>query len=83
MEILKVILLSIIIMSLVFLGLAVQTLIKERGKFPNTHIGSNKYMKENGITCTTTFDNMEQAKARKEYRFKKIEIENTDLKYFC
>lgn len=83
MEVLKVVLLAVVIMILVFLGLAVQTLMKKKGKFPNTHIGSNKYMKENGVTCATTYDKIEQAKARKEFQFKQLEIEDTDGKYFC
>jgi len=66
MAVLKVILLAIAIMALVVVGLAIQTLLKKGGKFPNTHIGSNKYMKDNGVTCAQTFDKIEQAKARKE-----------------
>jgi hypothetical protein len=50
MAILKVILLAIMVMALVVVGLALQTLIKKGGKFPNTHIGSNRYMKANGVT---------------------------------
>jgi hypothetical protein len=83
MAILKVVLLSIVIMSLVFLGLAIQTLMKKKGKFPNTHIGSNKYMKQNGVTCAQTFDKIEQAKARKDLRFKEFVDNNADSKYFC
>ena len=83
MEILKVVLSAIVIMGLVFLGLAIQTLIKKGGKFPNTHIGSNKYMKANGVTCATTFDKIEQAKARREFQFKQLEAEKTEDKYFC
>lgn len=85
MAVLKVVMLAIVIMALVFVGLAVQLLFKKGGKFPNTHIGSNKYMKEKGVTCATTFDKIEQAKARKGLHFKRMEmeIENTDKKYFC
>ena len=83
MEILKVVLLAIAIMALVFLGLAVQTLLKKGGKFPNTHIGSNKYMKANGVTCAQTFDKIEQAKARKELRFKQVTPEESEDKSFC
>jgi len=76
MEILKVVLLAVSVMSFVFIGLALQTLFKKGGKFPDTHIGSNKYMKANGVTCATTFDKIEQAKARKEFRFKKLSIDD-------
>jgi hypothetical protein len=83
MAILKVVLLAIAIMALAFLGLAVQTLLKKGGKFPNTHIGSNKYMKANGVTCAQTFDKIEQAKARKELRFKQVILDESEDKSFC
>lgn len=83
MAILKVMLLAIVIMALVFLGLAVQTFLKKGGKFPNTHIGSNKYMKANGVTCAQTFDKIEQAKARKELRFKQVIVDESEDKSFC
>jgi hypothetical protein len=80
MAILKVILLSVVIMALVIVGLALQTLFKKGGKFPDTHIGSNKYMKANGVTCAQTFDKMEQAKVRKELRFKQLLLDESDTK---
>ena len=80
MAILKIILLSVVIMALVFVGLALQTLFKKGGTFPDTHIGSNKYMKENGVTCAQTFDKIEQAKARKELRFKQLLLDESDIK---
>ncbi|MDP3644349.1 MAG: hypothetical protein Q8S54_14315 [Bacteroidota bacterium] len=83
MLVVKVIILSVVIMALAFVGLAVQTLFKKGGKFPNTHIGSNKYMKANGVTCAQTFDKMEQAKAKKELRFKQLSLEESKTKYFC
>lgn len=83
MVVVKVILLSVVIMALAFVGLAVQTLFKKGGNFPNTHIGSNKYMKANGVTCAQTFDKMEQAKTRKELRFKQLSLEESKTKYFC
>lgn len=83
MAILKVALLAIAIMALVFVGLAVQTLLKKGGKFPNTHIGSNKYMKANGVTCAQTYDKIEQTKAKKELRFKQILTDDSEEKSFC
>ena len=80
MAILKIILLSVVIMALVIVGLALQTLFKKGGTFPDTHIGSNKYMKENGVTCAQTFDKIEQAKARKELRFKQLLLDESDIK---
>lgn len=84
MLVLKVIGLSVVIVALAFLGFAVQTLLKKGGKFPNTHVGSNKYMKSQGVTCATTFDKIEQAKARQGLKFKTIALdEESDSKYFC
>lgn len=83
MVILKVILLTVVLMVFVFLGLALQILFKKGGKFPDTHIGSNKYMKANGVTCATTFDKMEQAKARKELRFKQLLLDESDSQGSC
>ena len=84
MMVLKIVLLTVIIMSLVMLGLAVQTLFKKNGRFPHTHIGSNKYMKDNGVTCAQTFDKIEQAKARKELKFRQMVINDEgNGKYFC
>ena len=82
MAVLKVVLLAILLMGLVFAGLAIQMLLKKSGKFPNTHVGSNKYLKSKGVTCAQTDDKMEQAKARKELRYKKISLENKDKKSF-
>lgn len=83
MVVIKIVLLSVVIMSLVMLGLALQTILKKNGKFPNTHIGSNKYMKDNGVTCAQTFDKIEQAKARRELQFKQLSVDESNEKYFC
>ena len=74
MEVLKVVMLAVIIVGLVVLGLATQMIFKKNGKFPNTHIGANKYMKDRGVTCAQTFDKMEQSKARSELRFKDLTL---------
>lgn len=72
MEFLKLFLLAIGIMIFVMAGFGIRILLEKGGKFPNLHIGSNKHMKERGVTCAQTFDKMEQAKARKELRFKEL-----------
>jgi hypothetical protein len=79
METLRVILLAVVIMILVILGLATQILLKKGGKFPNTHIGGNKHMKARGIVCAQTDDKMEQAKAKREMRFKELTLDKNDL----
>lgn len=83
MTMLIVMLLAVVIMALVVVGLAIQTLFKKGGKFPDTHIGSNKYMKDNGVTCAQTYDKIEQAKTRKELRVKQVLTDQSDTKSFC
>lgn len=65
-------------MAIVMVGLGIQTFFSRRKKFPNTHIGSNPYMKEHGVTCAQTYDKMEQAKVRKELRFKEVSLKDSD-----
>jgi hypothetical protein len=47
-----------ILMSLVILGLGVQTFFSNKKKFPNTHIGHNKEMRKRGIYCSKTQQKM-------------------------
>ena len=74
MEFLKLLLIAIILVGVAFAGLAIKVLIEKKGKFPNLHIGSNKHMRQRGITCAQTFDKIEQAKARKELSFKELSL---------
>ena len=74
MAILKVILLSVVILAIALAGLAVQILFKKGGKFPNTHVGGNKYLKSKGVTCIQTYDKIEQSKVKKELRFKDLKL---------
>ncbi len=83
METLIVILLAIVVMALVMVGLSTQILFKKGGEFPNTHIGGNKYLKSQGITCAQTADKIEQAKARKELKFKEISLKESESQSFC
>jgi len=74
LPVLKVVFLAVAVMLLVFFGLALQIIFKKGGKFPNTHIGSNEYMKSHGVSCAQTFDRMEQAKARQKNHLKQISM---------
>ncbi|MGL5683408.1 MAG: hypothetical protein ACRDDZ_10230 [Marinifilaceae bacterium] len=58
----------LVILLLCMAGLGIAMLIKKGGKFPETHIGRNKNMKDLGITCAQTTDRQERA------RYKPIEI---------
>ncbi len=72
MEILKIVLLSVAMVAIAMFGLAIRILLKRGGKFPNTHVSGNKYLRSQGVYCSQTQDRMEQAKARKEKMFNKI-----------
>ncbi|MFW5756095.1 MAG: hypothetical protein ACOCWK_05805 [Tangfeifania sp.] len=74
MEILKVILLAVALVSIALLGLATQILLKKGGKFPNTHVGGNKHLKRQGIHCYQTQDKIEQKNARQEVDYKEVKI---------
>jgi hypothetical protein len=70
----KVILLSVLIIAIAFAGLALQILFRKGGKFPNTHVSGNKYLRSKGVTCIQTYDKIEQSKVRKELRFKGMTV---------
>ena len=57
-----------VIIGLAFLGLGISTFFGKKKKFPDTHIGKNKAMKERGISCAATTDRLERA------NYKPIEI---------
>ncbi len=50
--IITVFLLSIAIVAIAFAGLGLNILFRKNGKFPETEVGSNKNMRNLGITCT-------------------------------
>jgi hypothetical protein len=69
MEILKVLLLAIALLGIGIAGMALNILVKKGGKFPNSHISGNKYLKQNGIYCAQTQDKIDRASARKKFEF--------------
>ncbi len=56
----KVFIIVAILLGLAFIGLGITMLIKKNGKFPETHIGRSKAMKERGIHCANTTDRLER-----------------------
>uniref|UniRef100_UPI0032177E21 hypothetical protein n=1 Tax=uncultured Draconibacterium sp. TaxID=1573823 RepID=UPI0032177E21 len=74
MGVLKVILLAVVLLGVAMLGMAIQILIKKGGKFPNTHVGGNKYLKRQGVHCATTQDKLAQRDANKHLKFKKLNL---------
>jgi hypothetical protein len=71
-EFIKILLPAIVVLTLVFLGLGITILVKRNGKFPDTHIHSNKYLREKGIHCVQKEDKTEQEKGRKQNIFKNM-----------
>ena len=72
MEILRVVLLAIGLLGLGLAGMAITILVKKGGKFPNTHVSGNKYLKSQGVYCSQTQDRLEQRKAWGKVNFNKI-----------
>ena len=72
MEILKVVLLSVGLVAIAMLGMAITMLVKKGGKFPNTHVSGNKYLKRNGVYCSQTQDRLEQRKAWRKVNYKNL-----------
>jgi len=44
--------------------------VKKGGKFPNTHVSGNKYLKKQGISCAQTQDKLAQRDAWREVNYK-------------
>ena len=50
----QLLILSLIIVAIAFIGLAFNILFKKQGKFPETGVGHNPEMQKRGITCAKT-----------------------------
>ncbi len=72
MNFLQILVISTILIAVAFVALAIQILIKKKGKFPNTHISSSKALRDKGITCAQSFDKEEQKKAIEEQKLKNV-----------
>jgi hypothetical protein len=72
MEVLKIILLSVALVAIAILGLAIRILLLKGGRFPNTHVSGNKFLKRNGIFCAQTQDKLAQREVQKEVKFDKL-----------
>ena len=69
---LKTILTAVVILTFALAGLAIAVLVRKNGKFPDTHIHSNKYLREKDIHCAHKEDNLEQMKAREKNIFRNL-----------
>lgn len=74
MNFLNILILAIVLVALAFAGLGITILLKKGGKFPNTHVSGNKYLRQKGIYCVQTQDKLEQKKAREEFNFKNLKV---------
>lgn len=67
---------AVILLALAFAGLAITILAKKGGKFPNTHVSGNKYLRRRGIYCVQTQDKIEQKKAWKKEDFRDLKVDH-------
>lgn len=74
MELLTILILTVALVAIAFAGLGITILLKRGGKFPNTHVGGNTYLRSQGIACATTQDKAEQAKVKKEIDYTNVKI---------
>ncbi len=74
MAIFKVILAAIVLVALGIAGMAITILVKKGGKFPNTHVSGNKYLKSQKIPCAQTQDRIAQRDAWREVNYKKVSL---------
>ncbi len=50
----NVLILSLILVGISFLGMAITILVKRGGKFPETGVGHNPEMRKKGLNCART-----------------------------
>jgi hypothetical protein len=52
----KLVILSILFLSVAAVGFGIKILLKSQGRFPETHISRNAEMKKRGIACAQQTD---------------------------
>lgn len=77
--VLKLILVSVVLLGIGFIGFAITILVKKNGQFPETHIGKTEFLKKEGVTCATSQDKLEQSKAFKKGQYSKETILEKEL----
>ena len=48
---LKILIISLLLLSLSLIGMMLNILIKKKGKFPEYRVGHNRAMRQQGISC--------------------------------
>lgn len=76
---LKLIIVSVILLGIGLIGFAITILVKKNGQFPETHIGKTEFLKKEGVSCATSQDKVEQAKAFKKGQYNKETILDKEL----
>lgn len=51
--------------------LGIRVFFTKKGKFPNTHVSGNKYLRERGIYCVQTQDRMARNNNKNSIKIKK------------
>jgi len=69
---------AVVLVGIAFAGFAIKILVRKGGRFPNTHVSGNKYLKSQGISCAQTYDRIEQEKARKKIDFNNLKVSSGD-----
>ncbi len=58
------VIIAIVLLAIAILLLGIRIFFVKNGKFPDTHIGSNKAMREKGISCATSQDREAQKRIK-------------------
>lgn len=74
MNFIMVLISAIVLIAVAFAGFAINILVRKGGKFPNTHVSGNKYLKSQGISCAQTYDREEQAKSRQKIDYNSLKV---------
>jgi len=80
MELLKLLLLTAGLVLIAVAGLSIKVILRKGGKFPNTHVSGNRYLRERGICCARTQDHIEQQKVKGKINFKNVSLINVRQK---
>lgn len=62
---LQLLIISLVLVAVAFVGLAFNILFTKKGKFPDTSVGHNPEMKKRGITCAKS-DELREFNMRKD-----------------
>ena len=71
---LKIVLITIALISTAIFALSIRIVLVKDGKFPETHISRNKEMKKKGIQCVKAMDRIEQEKRDQQNKYKDISV---------